>query len=147
MLGYHQKDRPRSRFLQDLQQLIGGSGIHLLRLPDDHDLIAFSVGLETEFTKDLPTLFLIDHRLLVLHAQSLMPIVQIKIMLIENNLPPGFQKIIAGIAGIGLDDREGEMQVRMLQVLVLQAGRTDTAAVLFGTVRTIEVLRISEGQL
>ena len=68
-------------------------------------------------------------------------------MLLQNDLPPGLQKIIACIAGIGLHDGKDEMQIRMLQMLELKTGGTRAATVFRRPVRTIEVLGIGERQL
>ena len=145
MLRNQEKNRLFCRFFQDLQQLIGGRSIHLLRLPDDHDLIAVPIWFETEFVQDLPTLFLIDHRLLVLNAQSLVPVIQIKIMLVQNDLSPGLQEVIAHL--VRTHDRKDEMQIRMLQFLKLKTRRTDTATILVRTMGTVQVLRIRQRQL
>jgi hypothetical protein len=74
-----------------------------------------------------------------------MPVIQIEVMLLQNDLTPWLEEVIAHL--IGTDDREDKMQVRMLQMLVLQTSRTRTATILLCTMGTIEILGIRQGEL
>ena len=145
MFGHQKKYRLLCRFLQYLQQFIGRGSIHLLGLPDDHDLIAVAIGLETQFMQNLPTLFLIDHRLLILDTQGLVPIIQIEIMIGQYDLPPCVQEGVAYL--IGANYREDEMQIRMLEFFKLETSRTGSATVLVRTMGTVKILRIRQRQL
>ena len=140
MLGNKDENRLCGWFFEQFEQFIGGRAVHFLRLPDDHDLIAVSVGFETKFMEDFPTLFLIDHALLCLNPQGFMPVIQIEIMVRKDDLAPGFKEGVTGIACIRFDDREDEMQVRVLQFFKLQTSGAHAATIFFRPMGTIEIL-------
>ena len=142
-----QENRLLWRLLQQLQEFVGTRGIHLFRLPDYHHLVARAERLERELAKYLAALFLIDDRLLVLYAQLVVPVVQREVTLVEYNLPEGVHEVVACVARIGLDNGKGEMEVRMLQLLKLQAGGTLAAGIVVGRIGTIEILRVRDSQL
>ena len=147
MLGNEDEDRLCRRFFEQFEQFVGRRAVHLLRLPDDHHFVPVTVRFETEFMQDISALFLIDHALLGLHSKGFMPILQIEIAVRQDDLAPRFKESIAGIAGIGFDNREDKMQVRMLQFLELETGRAYAATILVCPVRTIEILRVGQSQL
>ena len=74
-----------------------------------------------------------------------MPVIQIKIMIIENYLAPWFQERITGV--ICSYNRKNKVQIRMLQSLKLQTRRTCTTAIFVRTMWTIEILRIRQSEL
>lgn len=68
-------------------------------------------------------------------------------MLVEDDLTPRLEERVTSVSGIGLDDREDEMQVGVLQLLELQTSRTNAAAVALRAMRTIQILGIGKRQL
>ena len=74
-----------------------------------------------------------------------MPVDEVEIVLRQDDLTPWCQEIVAHL--VRSHDGEDEMQVRMLQVLELQAGGTSTAAVLLRTVGAVDVLGVRQCQL
>ena len=146
MLAHQQKHRLLRRLLQQFQQLVRATHIHLLRLPYHHHLIPVPKGFQTQFAHYLAALFLVYHPLLRLHTHPLVPVLQVEVRRFLQLLTKLRVEIIAHITPRPFHNREREMQIRMLQVLILQAGRAHPARVFPRAVRTVQVLRIGYRQ-
>ena len=136
MFTHQQKQCLLRRLFQQLQEFIRTRSIHLLGLPNQHHFISITKTLQRQLTQDLATLLLIDHTLLGLHTHSAIPIIQVKINTLKHHLPEFIHKLITHIPIVTLHNREGKMQVGVLQFLKLQATWTHTARVTLCPVRT-----------
>ena len=79
-------------------------------------------------------------------SKCFVPVVQIEITLAQHYVAPLLHIGVARVARIGLDYRESEVQIGVLQFFVLQAGRTLAATVVISAVRAVEVLGISQSE-
>jgi hypothetical protein len=74
-----------------------------------------------------------------------MPVIEIKIMIAENDIPPRTQERIAFL--IGTHDWENKMQIRMLKFLKLKTGRASATTILLRPMGAVQVLRIRKREL
>src|SRR5690606_10637710 len=118
------RDEDENRFIRRLldkfQKLVGAGGVHFVRHPDDHHLIASLVSLQGKRFYDLLCLIHPDLSLLVFDANMLIPVEKAPIRVIAYKFTPVLQEIIGNRMTLDLvicSNRKGKVEIRVGQVL------------------------------